>query len=550
MDTDGAAPSRTTLVLLGALLAALMLLRDPASLLHPQFWAEDGTLFFQQAFNRGFFATALEPASGYLHTFPRLVAGLSLLLPLELAPLAFNLAAFAVQLVPALYLLSPRMSRHLPTPSGRVLAAVLYVALPASAETHANLTNSHWHLTLIALCILVAERAASPRVRALETAALALFSVTGPFPVLFLPLLAPRLLRLLRREAPIRAELAALIIAAGAALQLGFALTSARVGAAAPSAPLSFREVLTIVSSHAFFNAIFGANGFTRFYRALPLPAFALGLALLALLLYAAARDRVAPLLILFYLAALSIALSLLFPLNDLRYWLHPQAGPRYFLFACVFVLFASLHLAAAAGPARPVGYALLAVMIGIGIPADFFHPRQPDVRWGDNVAVLRSLPAGSDFFVPVIPLYHGGMVLHQGSARRGPPPLSRFEPVAEATPADFSVSRPPQVGLAGAANDRYLGVGGWAIDGAARAPAGGVLVLVDDRVFPAVFGLPSAVDVGGRTYERAGFFRLIPVAEIGPGAHRVSVVALSADGRRSYRPAPPRTFATGDFFP
>ena len=156
------APSRSTRLLLGALLAALLLLRSPGSLLHPQFWAEDGTLFFQEAFNHGFWPTILQPASGYLHSFPRLVAGFSLLFPMEQAPLVFNLAAFVVQLMPALYLLSPRMARIIPSFPARAAAALLYIALPASYETHVNLTNSHWHLALTALCILVARR---PRIR-------------------------------------------------------------------------------------------------------------------------------------------------------------------------------------------------------------------------------------------------------------------------------------------------------------------------------------------------------------------------------------------------
>ena len=80
------APAGSTRLLLGTLLAALLLLRRPGSLLHPQFWAEDGPLFFQDAFNHGFRSTILQPASGYLHSFPRLVAGLSLLVPLEQAP--------------------------------------------------------------------------------------------------------------------------------------------------------------------------------------------------------------------------------------------------------------------------------------------------------------------------------------------------------------------------------------------------------------------------------------------------------------------------------
>src|SRR5512134_1888460 len=103
-------PSAAVQLLLAAGLTLLLFLRKPESLLHPQFWAEDGQLFFQQAWNQGFLASLLEPMSGYLHTFPRLVAGISTLLPLSLAPLAFSLAAFVVQLLPALYLLSARLS--------------------------------------------------------------------------------------------------------------------------------------------------------------------------------------------------------------------------------------------------------------------------------------------------------------------------------------------------------------------------------------------------------------------------------------------------------
>jgi len=544
-------PSRPTYLLLGTLLAALLLLRKPGSLLHPQFWAEDGTLFFQEAFNHGFLLTILQPASGYLHSFPRLVAGLALLFPMEQAPLVFNLAAFAIQLIPALYLLSPRMTRIIPSFSARVIAALLYISLPASYETHVNLTNSHWHLTLMAVCIMVATPATDARVRALETFMVTLFSLTGPFSILFLPLVAPRLLGVLKGAQPARSQTVSVVIAAGAVLQLGFAVTSARISASvAQFGPLSLQEMLTVVSMHTFFNAIFGINGFTGFYRTLPPIAYGLGLGALAFLIFIAARDRVKPLLILLYLAALSIALSFMFPLNDLRIWLHPQAGPRYFLFACIFIHFAILHLAFAARSFRPVGSILLATAVGVGIPADFFHPRQPDVHWADHTKVFQSLPAGSDFYVPVVPLYHGGMMLHKHSPLRGPSPLSRLQPVPSPTPADFSISRPAKIGLSGASNDRYLSVSGWAIDGAAREPAGGVYVIIDGKLFPAIYGLPADIGSDGRSYTDCGYSRLIPIDEIGPGSHQVSIAVITRDGTGYYQPPPPRSFTTSQFFP
>ena len=135
---------------------------------------------------------------------------------------------------------------------------------------------------------------------------------------------------------------------------------------------------MTVVSMHTFFNAIFGIDGFSRFYRMLPPFAYGLGLIALAFFLFVAVRDRVLPLLILFYLSALSIALSFLFPLNDLRIWLHPQAGPRYFLFACVFIHFAILHLAFATRSFRDIGFFFWRRRLPSGSPPIFSIPGNP----------------------------------------------------------------------------------------------------------------------------------------------------------------------------
>jgi hypothetical protein len=365
------------------------------------------------------------------------------------------------------------MARLIPPFPARALAALLYIALPASYETHVNITNSQWHLALAAVCILSATPAANPLIQAFETFLAVLFSLTGPFSVLFLPLLAPRLRGVVKGELPVRGQVVPVVIAAGAVIQLGIAAASPRIStAAATSGSLSLQELMTVVSMHTFFNALFGINGCAKFYQSLPPAGYALGLVALAFFLFVAVRDRVKPLVILFYLSGMSIALSLAFPLNDLRLWLHPQAGPRYFLFACLFIHFTILHLAFAARSFRPAGYILLVPAVALGIPIDFFHPRQPDVRWADHTAVFRSLPAGSDLYVPVVPLYHGGMRLHKRSARRGAAALSRLRPVPSPTSADFSVCRPAKIGLSTTANDTYLKVAGWAVDkGFARPP-------------------------------------------------------------------------------
>lgn len=545
------APSRSTHLLLGTLLAALLLFRSPGSLLHPQFWAEDGTLFFQDAFNHGFLKTILQPASGYLHTFPRLVAGLSLLLPMEQAPLVFNLAAFVVQLLPALYLLSPRMACIIPSFSARLFAALLYIAVPAAHETHVNLTNAHWHLALAGVCILVAAPAAGTATRGFETLLAVLFSLTGPFSIFFLPLVAPRLLGFLKGSARDRSATLALIIAAGAAMQAGFALSSARVGAGASQfgylAPL---ELMTAVSMHSFFKTILGSNGFSRISALLPPAAYGLGLLGFAFLVFVAIRDRARPLLILLYLAVLSIASWYVFPLNDPRIWLNPQSGSRYFLFASLFVLLALLHLTLSASHLRGAGLALLGTATIVGIPADFTHPRQPDIRWADNASVFQSLPAGSSFSIPVVPLFHPAMVLRKGAPLRGPAPLSRLKPLQSRTPATFNVTRPRRISLNEKLNSTHLSVAGWATEGTGAQAAGGVFVMIDGKLFPAVYGLPAQINAEGHACADCGFSRLIPIDEIGSGSHQVSIAVLARDGTGYFQPTLPRTFTTSQFFP
>jgi hypothetical protein len=307
---------------------------------------------------------------------------------------------------------------------------------------------------------------------------------------------------------------------------------------------------MTAVSMHTFFNALLGIRGLSKIADSLTPAAFGLGLLGLAFLVFVAVRDRVRPLLMLLYLAALSIALWAVFPLNDPRIWLRPHAGPRYFLFACLFILLASLHLSRTAWPLRGIGLGLLGVAVCVGIPADFIQPRQPDVRWADNVAAFRSLPAGASFSIPVVPLFHPPLVLHKTTPQRGQPPLSRLRPLESQTPASYAVTRPAKVTLNDPSNTAWLNVAGWATDGTLSNPAGGVFVIVDDRAFPAVYGLPAALSADGDTCPDCGFSRLIPIDEIGPGPHQVTIAVVSRDGTGYYRPPAPRTFDARQFPP
>src|ERR1700761_7735356 len=49
--------------------------RQPGSLLHAQFFAEDGCTFYAQAYNLQWFRTLGITQAGFLYTLPRLVTG-------------------------------------------------------------------------------------------------------------------------------------------------------------------------------------------------------------------------------------------------------------------------------------------------------------------------------------------------------------------------------------------------------------------------------------------------------------------------------------------
>jgi hypothetical protein len=176
---------------------AVVIARRPDAVTNAQFWAEDGTVWFATAYNHGGFASLFVPYDGYLQTFSRLVAALFTPLGLRWAPLAFNLVAIAVQVAPALFLLSSRLDDIAPLP-GRAVLAAAYLLIP-SYELNANLTNAQWHLAVLATLVVVARAPRGWTWRGFDVVAVVLSALTGPFGFLLILVLAIRSLRTRQR---------------------------------------------------------------------------------------------------------------------------------------------------------------------------------------------------------------------------------------------------------------------------------------------------------------------------------------------------------------
>lgn len=97
-------------ILIFALVFVLLVSRRPDAVFHPQFYAEDGTVWFADAYNFGWAAiTHLAYRnwnSAYFSLLTRLVAELALSFPFSKAPLVFNLVALSVAALPVNLLIS------------------------------------------------------------------------------------------------------------------------------------------------------------------------------------------------------------------------------------------------------------------------------------------------------------------------------------------------------------------------------------------------------------------------------------------------------------
>ena len=168
-----------------AFLAAfgVLFLRAPHTLLRAEFVIEDG-IFYTDALARGP-ATLFEPYAGYLLVGHRALTLLQLLVDPYWAPLIGNATALAVLAAVPAYLVAA------PLPGTRLLRlalAALFVLIPENRDIVGSLSHVQWSGAAWLALVPLAREPAGRTGRVIETAALVLAGLTGPFSVLFLPL--------------------------------------------------------------------------------------------------------------------------------------------------------------------------------------------------------------------------------------------------------------------------------------------------------------------------------------------------------------------------
>jgi hypothetical protein len=210
-----ALPEAVPMAVVAALGAFVVYLRCPLTVRRPELFAEDGAVWLAGAKAHGALRPLFSSYSGYLHTFPRLVADAGLLVPLLHVPRLFVSFAVAVEVLPACFLVSRRMAGVIPSFWARLAVAGAYLCLPNSTEVNANLTNAQWHLGLLLFLVVVAEDAGRLW-RVADVVVAVIGGLTGPFVLALAPIaVVVHLLRRRRWTAVLAAILAVLACVQG-----------------------------------------------------------------------------------------------------------------------------------------------------------------------------------------------------------------------------------------------------------------------------------------------------------------------------------------------
>lgn len=372
-----------------ALAAALLFLRKPWALHAPQLYAEDGSIFLVGHETLGLQAW-FTPYMGYLHLLPRAVAWFAgTFLDPRWWPACYVAAAAAGTAFVLFRFASPRFD--VPGRSWLILSIGL---VAQTGETVLSLTNLQWFTAFIFLQQAVFSPPAGIGQRSGDLALVALAGLTGPFVLLFLPLLAWRAWR----DRSVDTIAVAAVAALCAAVQAWFLWQSE----SAAQAGGAWRP--------GFLAAALGGRLVTRpllgFGVAIDFAAWAhaaAGGAVLAWLLFRTLRTAARTPVRVAVVAALglTVAAAVLRCRPDRWDWDDLTFSDRYFFMPRVLVAWMLIWECAAvsrlaAWTARTA--CLAAVLLNV---RGHVQPAPPDFRWADHCdAIRRGAPAK----IPTLP--------------------------------------------------------------------------------------------------------------------------------------------------
>jgi hypothetical protein len=384
---------------------AVIISRRPDAIFHAQFYAEDGHVWYADAYNYGWWPSFLRAHTGYFQTLPRLGASLALLLPLSLAPLVLNIIAIAVRAIPVNLLLSSGSA-----PWGslrfRFLLAGMYLVVPNQAEMSCGITESQWLLALSAFLVLVTTAPRTGPGKLFDVVLLLLCGLTGPFCIVLLPFAF-----LLARKQSDRWHWERVGVLLVLCLIQVWALLvvdpAGRKETALGATPGLFARIL---GGQVYLGTLLGGNGLAaRSGHSLftLLVCAAIGGSVLVAICFVRARLQMKLFLL---LATIFFVLALISPTGavadgmsawenlaggpGIRYWFFPTLGFAWSIVWCT---------QSRSGALKTVSAVLLCTMC-FGIIRDWRHPAFRDMHFADDARRFETATAGTAVTIPENP--------------------------------------------------------------------------------------------------------------------------------------------------
>ncbi len=390
-----------------ALVILLAVSRRPDLFFNAQFWAEDGAVWYTDAYHKDFLTTIFAPYPEYFAVPQRIIAFFSALVPFNFAPLLMNIAGFAGQLLPVVLLLGGRFKNIVGPRSLVLLLAIVYIALPNTTEVFGSFANLQWHLGLTALLVMVAEHSNRRVWKIFDWGVLIAAGLAGPLVIFLVPVAAARWW--FDKKPAYRTNM--LLIMGAAALQLLsiFVLSEFHRTGTPPDASLFVFAKMIV--GQIFTGGLLGEDtiGLLFNHRALLYSALAAGV---GLMVYAIIKGPLWLKLLNIYspLVVVGMLITLKNPEGStIDIWqglTNPTGGQRYWyvsivvwVITLVWLAFRAKHIVV-----RIPCALLVAVLVCIGIPQNWRISPMRDLQFQAYAKQFEAAPSGQPFSLPINP--------------------------------------------------------------------------------------------------------------------------------------------------
>jgi hypothetical protein len=389
---------------------AVIVSRRPEAIFHAQPYAEDGHVWYADAYNLGWWPALFHTWTGYFITLPRLAASLSLLVPFAWFPLTLNLIAISFQALPVNLLLSER-SAAWGDPRFRCLLAAMYLILPNCGEVGNGITDANYLVGLSAFLLLVASPPKSAVGKVCDICILLVLGLSAVFCIFLFPIavfLVWRNREFQDRKFWTRVQLG--VITLSCAVQsyaLLFLAPAARTHRAFGASPALFVRLL---SGHVYLATLLGSNDVaTRAGNGILIFLSVVAILGSILVVFCLFQSSLAMKMFLLF-SGMLFAASLIAPVEwgrpDMPVWQVMAASPnhRYWFFPTLAFAWCLLWCYRNSRRFLKIASGVLLLIMFIGVARDWHHRAFADVHFAESVKRFEAAPAGAVVVIPESP--------------------------------------------------------------------------------------------------------------------------------------------------